>query len=770
MSHKGLALWIAAALGVAATARADCPLPNPASCIYVDDNCNPPSDGTAADPFCTIQEAYDAATAGKTILVKAGNYNECVFASGFIAPGDPLNVDKGVKLIADEWQKNQVGASAANFDTVTGATVIDGTGICDGVFPQPSQPTVFLGGTGASIQGFKVTGGGDAGIAAAGSVAITNNLITGNVAQLGGGVYFYSATCTYGDVDATIDNDKITGNFADDFNENGSGSGGGIWVWARGSEPDAPNSCTGGTADVAISNNLVTQNQASNTIQNALTQDLVAVGGGIYAQTDTPQPAAVPAAQSAAHVAITQNLVQDNEIANGSAGYGAGIWANTFGYGIETMEVRDNTVTGNLSPGTGGGISAWVTPQVLSQHELIVDGNTVSTNTALVGGGMDLLAFVQDLGTAQSFSLVVSHNTIVDNTSSLDGGGVFVEYTSRRSATAADAVGNSSPAAEMTFLVKGNTIKDNIAGLGGGGAIVYVTADADPEGATVCLPTLQDGTAATAQFVDNLIVGNTAQNFDPAQSGDIIGAGMLLLPAAFGEAKATVSISTSTIADNQISSGGFVGGIEIAGFTDLDCDTTDEGQVFVTIDRSIITGNDLNGIGGPNPDPNQTVTVTKSSSFGNGNVDYENTLFPGGTPPNNFATTVDPLLDVVTFVPDSCSPMFNVGECGAPAAPGQTCFSVAGLASAPAPPACPAGSSCVFVGAGPFENPDINEDNQLDGVDLLHLAVAFGAQSHEAPTAPDARYDASADFDRNGVVDGNDLSILSPDFGRVCQP
>jgi len=773
MSHKGLVLALGVVLGISDAARADCPLPNPADCIYVDDDSCPTGTGTSADPFCSITEAYLAATPGATILVRAGTYNECVFASGFISPGNPSNLDKPVALIADEWEKNPLAPADAGFDALAALTTITGAGICDGVFPNPNIPAVFIGGNqlgGASIRGFRVTAGGDSGIAGRGRVAITNNLITGNLSLLGGGVYWYSGSCTYGAVEATIASNRVTGNVADDFVNNGSGSGGGIYVWSRGSEPDAPNNCVGGSSEVTVTNNEVTGNQASNTITDPLQFDVVSLGGGIYAQTDTPFPATVPAAASAARVAITQNLVSNNEILAGSAGYGAGIWGNTFGYGQETIEIRDNTVgPDNLAPLNGGGIAAWVTPVVASDHTMIVDGNTVTGNRASFGGGLDLLAFVQNLGIGQRFSLTASDNAVTGNEAFLDGGALFVEFTSQRSATVADNTTNLTEADEMTVLIRRNTMTGNTAGLGGGGAIVYATADADPEGQSLCLPSLQAAAVARVQFQDNLIAGNTATNVDPVASGDIIGAGILNLPAAFGEALAVVGVTSSTIAGNQIGpNGGFVGGIELAGFTDFDCDATHTGAVQLQVDRSIVAQNEEKGIGGPTPDSGQSVTVVRSSSFGNATGNYESTLFPGGTTPaNNFASSVDPLLDAVTRVPDSCSPMYNVGQCVTPA--GQTCFSSSSLASSPAPPACGAGG-CVFSGAGHIENPDVNEDNVIDGIDLVRLAVAFGALANESPTPPDARYDAGTDFDRSGLVDGDDLDLLSPDFGRVCQP
>lgn len=55
---------------------------------------------------------------------------------------------------------------------------------------------------------------------------------------------------------------------------------------------------------------------------------------------------------------------------------------------------------------------------------------------------------------------------------------------------------------------------------------------------------------------------------------------------------------------------------------------------------------------------------------------------------------------------------------------------------------------------------DVNGDGRIDGVDLVRLAVAFGASRGSA------RYDQAADLDGDGTVDGMDLAILADGFGR----
>jgi len=55
----------------------------------------------------------------------------------------------------------------------------------------------------------------------------------------------------------------------------------------------------------------------------------------------------------------------------------------------------------------------------------------------------------------------------------------------------------------------------------------------------------------------------------------------------------------------------------------------------------------------------------------------------------------------------------------------------------------------------------------VDGVDILRLSVAFGADD-----GVDPRYNPDADIDRDGMIDGTDLLFLGPVFGREedCNP
>ena len=64
-------------------------------------------------------------------------------------------------------------------------------------------------------------------------------------------------------------------------------------------------------------------------------------------------------------------------------------------------------------------------------------------------------------------------------------------------------------------------------------------------------------------------------------------------------------------------------------------------------------------------------------------------------------------------------------------------------------------------GSGPLEG-DLNQDNRVDGTDLVRFGRSFGSQRG------DTAYSASADFNSDNRVDGLDLAVLAANFGRTA--
>jgi len=540
---------VAAVCGLAlAPAAADCPLANPADCIYVDDDCAAPGSGTQLDPFCSLQDAFDLAvvlgTAWddiQTILVGPGLYQECVIASGF-DPDPAFNEDWPVHFVANAWLEAGSPlpdhADPQPFEDVATLTSWSGAGVCDGV-GNLRGATLFIAGEGASVEGFAISGAGDSGVNARGGVTVRGNLIFDNEGELGGGIFLDTYVCSNGDVEAEISGNVVRNNIADDAFVLGfpdGGDGGGIFVFADGSDPlDCFElGAIGGNSEVVVSGNLIQANTARNLDIDGFVNDTAASGGCIRIETGTAT-SNLFGDPSEAVVRVTGNTVSNNTaIVGGSESlgsgfiFGAGISAGTsFGLGREMIEIEHNVV-GPDNVGTptvpdygvvyGGGISASALIQGQGLQALVVRQNSVFQNEADFGGGVDLAVDITTLDLDQTVSVRFVDNTIEQNHANLAGGGINVDLRSRNSLDLEDQAEvfpeASFPAEEITFSLDGNLVRNNTTQTGGG-AFLRIYADADPVSigplaGTQCFVTLQQPTVAVVEMERNLFEGNSA--------------------------------------------------------------------------------------------------------------------------------------------------------------------------------------------------------------------------------------------------------------------
>lgn len=738
---SGAALILAVSLALASG-------PVVAETIWVDPAGSDVSgDGTELLPYQTIQFAVDSAVDGDEIRVRAGTYLECIDLTG-----------ARVSLISDEFIN-----SATN-----SATEIDGTTICGFQTGEPNRAPAVLVGDGSSVTGFTIRGGGDSGVIALGSAAITSNVVRDSgTAAFGGGIYgigtpsitnnlvAYNASQTYGGgvyVYATDQYGDASGEFVVSGNEirdnDAFAGGGGVTVFAVGTDGTAPL--------VRVEDNMIRANVGKG------------FGGGFNVFTFTTTPGGTASVQISRNE-IDGNTVEDTAVAGGGGtyklAYGGGLYVSTAGYGTESILLDGNTIQNNdtalvstVSAGAflaGGGISALARtsyPGSAPDHSLRIVGNDVLGNMSgsgvptygggTGGGGIDAFVGAIDIAPGGNVELTIEDNVIVGNQAAGEkdsGGGIQALIRSERSLDAA-----------ATLDIRGNTVTGNSATVAGGGMSLLVFSDSDPDGGTLARA------EATVTLANNLVALNAADDGDGLTTTATGGAIVMHLDST-GDAVSTVDLDVSTLADNTSEVGGAV---QVESFTQLDSNT-DEGAAALIVRNSIVAGNDGFALTGPTPGTagvlfpfapastgNLSIDVSYTDLFANPSGDVDPTI-AGITTLGTGIVNVDPMLDVDYVAPQG-GPTIDAGD----------------PAEGPRDePPCAGGRLDLGHLGGTVDAPnsiDLDGDGLIDGVDILRVAVSF------ASIDPDARYSPLADVNHDGVVDGDDLAAVVAAFGLSC--
>lgn len=636
------------------------------------------------------------------------------------------------------------------------ATTINATGLC-----APNVAAVNVHGIGASLTGFTVTGGAASGVFGRGSVAITSNVITGNSSSFGGGIYIYTASCYYdgSSVIEITDNDINNNSAAYEPGLTAGGDGGGVYVLAVGSADPGCKVCSGGVDD-----------------------GLFCIGGG-----DCDSGACVAISSGDAQVTLQGNTITSNTIQGNTGGFnvpfGGGLVVYTFGESGATtasVTVTQNVITDNSaaagSTSYGGG--AWVQTYGYGNETIIVDGNTIAQNSS-TGDGGGISAWSQSLDVA-NHSVVLNNNTITGNSATGNGGGIDMfmlagdllptQSISLR-ATNNRVTGNSSSGTlggaggilgslfsersdgavtNIQFDISGNRVTNNTSSFMGGGIGLIISADADPDiGGTT------NKTDAAVTLNGNLVADNQA-----VASATAPGGGVFAYLQSFGEGFASLDMSRNTIVNNQ--SNDRAGGINIEQCADFDAFFNFEGTNTVNVDSSIVALNDGFGIGGPDileageitPGAgclaeNYDVFVDYSDLFGNLGGNFQAASWLTS---GVSSISSDPLLAGPLYLPDVCSPTLDSAD---PALD----FSLE-----PQPNGGRANMGYTGGTATATSSlADVNLDGIIDGVDVVQLSTAFGSSNGQA------RFRASADLDGSDMVDGLDLSYIAAQFGDTCQ-
>jgi len=166
--------------------------------IHVDaGNCPGPGDGSALDPYCSIQTAIDNAVDTDEIVVAPGTYFESInflgkaITVGSTDPQDPAVVGNTIIDGTGSFHVVQC-VSGEGQDTVLDGFTITG-GIAKGSYPDNRGGGMFNGGTSPTVTNCTFTGnsafgGGGMYNAFDSGVTVTNCTFSENSASVGGGM------------------------------------------------------------------------------------------------------------------------------------------------------------------------------------------------------------------------------------------------------------------------------------------------------------------------------------------------------------------------------------------------------------------------------------------------------------------------------------------------------------------------------------------------------------------------------------------------------
>jgi len=336
------------------------------------------------DNYPTIQEGIDTSTDGDTVLVQPGTYYENINFNGhnielgslFLMTGDTNYISQ--TIIDGDLSGSVITLVSEEHSTavITGFTIQNGYAVDGGgIYCYNTDPIISSN----MITGNHASEGDGGGIFCEyhSDPIISNNTINDNSADRGGGIYCFGITTNPTIIDntindnsarcggaiylwivnsSTIGNNNITGNTAD--------IAGGIW-----SVPST-------SGNVSVENNIIIGNSATSssgggiyhagkgTIDNNIITGNSADsghGGGIFYSGNT-------------------NSINNNFISGNSATHGAGIYCWSEHFGSE-IPIFNNIITENLADSAGGGIYFL---HIISS----VKNNSILRNSADFGAGI----------------------------------------------------------------------------------------------------------------------------------------------------------------------------------------------------------------------------------------------------------------------------------------------------------------------------------------------------------------------------------------------
>ncbi|MEQ8768316.1 MAG: right-handed parallel beta-helix repeat-containing protein [Planctomycetota bacterium] len=450
-----------------------------ADTIYVDaqsESC--PGDGTAGDPFCTIQPAIDAADDGDSILVLPGHYDEPLELSG-----------KSVELRSSRGEQETILVGTSSAPTLR---ITESNSLVEGFTVRGGWPGILVRNASTSLRScvIRECRGAALDVAGASTVFVDSVDFT---ATPGPGLEAYAVISVYDQAKLELTGSRLFDNRVD--------SGGSVIRIVLGqlrlSDCDlVENDCNfeslvwirNGTA--LLENNRIVDNRSELTggdiaaIRADLTTSITIRNNWIGTDADPLPGTGIQARGSEVQVLIDSNHFQgfNNEASAGGA--------VDVGSGLPVI-CRQNMFLANRSTRGGGGV-------YISAPQSRVEDNLFESNQSGAAGGALLLGregnrvrgntflrneALRDGGAASIFGggNEVSRNRFRDNASKLGNGGAL--YFGRNPDTVVsgnEIVRNRAGGSgggihtQLGTIILQNTIVDNVASTGGG---VWVDED-----------------------------------------------------------------------------------------------------------------------------------------------------------------------------------------------------------------------------------------------------------------------------------------------------
>jgi len=335
----------------------------------VDDNCSLPTDGTSADPDCTIQEGINRAASGETVRVKPGTYT---------GTSNAVLANVGAKTIS------LISTDGPSVTFISRSSSSTGT--------NPKVRFQAYSGTPSVLEGFTITGGNGTGVEIIdASPTIRNCTITSNTGGDAHGVHIRKSS------NPRIENCLIEGN------QMTFGRGGGILIDSEGVDTaPAPlivgctiqsNSASQGGGGIAVLDGTPV---VTNCVISGNTANGGVGGGGIYALGATSaaggqqNPTCTDGCSGSDAVTLTNCLIANNSAPN-SAQDGGGVYLSMNDTGRLAV-ISNCTFSGNTAGRYGGAIHAF--------HRCLTLRNSILWDDTAPGGGAEIsldgsTAFVQ---------------------------------------------------------------------------------------------------------------------------------------------------------------------------------------------------------------------------------------------------------------------------------------------------------------------------------------------------------------------------------------